>query len=145
MARFSVWTALEFDLAIICASAPALKPLVRHYTPKILGSSVIETAKTHLPGSSSRFRSLNDDMTASNSKDSYMMTKISGKGLMTEREARQKRFDGMFDGRNKDAKTFYTSTGSSDEMILGEGITRTIEIDVKSLDADSEGVQHRHE
>ena len=71
-----------------------------------------------------------------------MLTKISGRSTVGEREARQNRFDGKFDGRNKDVKTFYSSTGSSDEMILGQGITRTIEIDIKSLDADAEAEKH---
>lgn len=71
-----------------------------------------------------------------------MLTRISGRGgvSVSEREQRQNRFDGGFDRfGKKDSKSFYTASGgSSDEMILGEGITRTIEIDVKSLEVEKE-------
>jgi hypothetical protein len=135
MTSFSVWTAFEINLAIICASAPALKPLINHYAPRILGSSFITAAQSRLPGSRSKFASLNGpaDEIGSKGAGTYVMTKISGsRSFKTHIEGHSGRFDGRGDAK----KGFYDSgSGDSDELIFGRGgITRTTEIDVRSMD-----------
>ncbi|KAI5776296.1 hypothetical protein EDC01DRAFT_636934 [Geopyxis carbonaria] len=39
MAKFSIWTACEAALAVICASIPTLKPLISRYIPRLVSST----------------------------------------------------------------------------------------------------------
>lgn len=39
MATFSIWTACEAALAVICASIPTLKPLISRYIPRLVSST----------------------------------------------------------------------------------------------------------
>lgn len=40
-----IWSIFELNISLICASLPAIRPLLSHYFPKIMGSTEIFTPK----------------------------------------------------------------------------------------------------
>ena len=149
MAKFSAWTALEFDLAIICASVPALKPLAKHYVPKLLGYSFKSTANSGLQmgtGELGTFHSITVDMKGSNNTSrgrnrmSSIITKISAggeNGQSSKTSTFGDRRRTMMQSTDIELKSFYGNSGGSDEHIVDHtGIIQIIEVDVASESAD---------
>lgn len=43
----SIWTSIEVSVGIFCVSAPAMKPIIRRYTPGLLSSSMGPSSNAH--------------------------------------------------------------------------------------------------
>jgi hypothetical protein len=135
MAKFSIWTAIEYDLAIVCASIPTLKPFFNKVIPGLLSSRLATIISRRIPGfRTSRFSTLQETVKTSAATDgSIHMKPIVGKEVKTERS-----WNPMI-ARDKTEVTktvvFYSGKeGASDEYIMGEehGIVRTTKVDVES-------------
>lgn len=63
----SIWSAVDANVSIICASVPSLKPLLRQIAPKFMGS----TFGTSNPGTSGQY---------ANTKKSWLDRSFGGKG-----------------------------------------------------------------
>jgi len=132
MAKFSIWTSIEYDLAIICASIPTLKPFFNKFVPFLLSSKLATFLSSRIPGlRSTKFSSLQESVKASAAQDgSIQMQGINGKEVKIERSWAPKTPGDAVEVTT--TKVFYSGDASSDEFMVGRGIIRTTNVDVSS-------------
>lgn len=148
MTKFSAWTSLEFNLAIICASVPALKPLVKHYIPMFLGSSftsAVHTGINRATGKQSTFHSIPNESRSgaksvrtrrSHNPVGSILTKITAGGGKNSQQSTSSTFSERrrtLRPQDIEMKSFYhIDGGSNEEIITHAGIIQTIEVDIAS-------------
>lgn len=134
MAKFSIWTAIEYDLAIICASIPTLKPFLNKVLPALLSSRLATIISRRIGLRSSRFSSLQENVKTSAATDGS----IQMKNLALKKESNlDNTWPPKIPGEKVQVTTtdvFYSGNASSDEHIIGkdQGIVKTTNIDVSS-------------
>lgn len=117
-----VWAVVEVNLAIICASLPAMRPLFRRWFPKLFGgSSKYNGSRGPYYGNtygSGVGRSAGNTLNASRHRD--------GDGALRLKELRSNRghHHTEITGRGN------SPTGSEEEIMTYNGIIRTTNVDV---------------
>lgn len=137
MARFSIWTAIEYDLAIICASIPTLKPFITKILPGILSSKLVTMfyrRVSYLRSSKSKFSSLRESVKVSAGKDGSIQMNSMGGVSDGGRWTGKVRGDGV---EVTTTKAFYSEPGVSEECMVADGMARmgivkTVDIAVMS-------------
>lgn len=130
MAKFSIWTAIEYDLAIICASIPTLKPFLQTILPGILSSKLVTNLSLRLATlRSSNFSSLKDKVNASVAMDgSIQMNPVKSNEKGSSRTAGSER------GITTTMAFYSRDAGSDVEFIYGQGgIVKKADIEVTSI------------
>jgi hypothetical protein len=130
MAKFSIWTAIEYDLAIICASLPTLKPPLNKILPSHLSNKLATIITNHMPSrrSSKVSNSRGNPQSPTAEDRSIHMYPFADKRL-------NQNWTSNFPRKLVGVTTtnaFYSSTASSDDCMIGDGIIRTMNVDVTS-------------
>lgn len=117
-----VWTPVETNVAVMCCSMPALRPLFSRWAPRLFGSSGAKNSET--PYANSRGQSVNVTAngtsrgTKRESSMNYMLKDFSHGRKQTQTEIRG-----------------VSPSGSEEEIMTYNGILRTTNVNVAYEDA----------